>query len=66
MPWLKSSANWFPKTEEVQPDEIRVTFMGSSPLPRPGQMGTSVYVELGNELIAVDAEPMPVIIRIGT
>ncbi|HEX2491995.1 MAG TPA: hypothetical protein VHR27_21500, partial [Blastocatellia bacterium] len=30
MPWLKSSANWFPKTEEVQPDEIRVTFMGSS------------------------------------
>ena len=48
MPWLKSSANWFPKTEEVQPDEIRVTFMGSSPMPRPGQMGTSVYVELGN------------------
>ena len=48
MPWLKSSANWFPKTEEVQPDEMRVTFMGSSPLPRPGQMGTSVYVELGN------------------
>lgn len=48
MPWLKSAANWFPKTEEVQRDEIRVTFMGSSPLPRPGQMGTSVYVELGN------------------
>ena len=48
MPWLKSSANWFPKAEQVQPGEIRVTFMGSSPLPRPGQMGTSVYVELGN------------------
>ncbi|WFU36134.1 guanitoxin biosynthesis MBL fold metallo-hydrolase GntH [Bradyrhizobium brasilense] len=48
MPWLKSATNWFPNTEEVQPDEIRVTFMGSSPLPRPGQMGTSVYVELGN------------------
>ena len=48
MPWLKSAANWFPGTEEVQPSEIRVTFMGSSPLPRPGQMGTSVYVELGN------------------
>ena len=48
MPWLKSAANWFPKTEDVQPDEIRVTFMGSSPMPRPGQMGTSVYVELGN------------------
>src|SRR5262245_37745108 len=48
MPWLKSASNWFPGTEEVQPSEIRVTFMGSSPLPRPGQMGTSVYVELGN------------------
>ena len=48
MPWLKSAANWIPGTEQVQPDEIRVTFMGSSPLPRPGQMGTSVYVELGN------------------
>ena len=48
MPWLKSAANWFPGTEVVQPDEIRVTFMGSSPLPRPGQMGTSLYVELGN------------------
>jgi ribonuclease Z len=48
MPWLKSAANWFPGTEEVQPDEIRATFMGSSPLPRPGQMGTSLYVELGN------------------
>ena len=48
LPWLQSAANWFPGTEEVQPEEIRVTFMGSSPLPRPGQMGTSVYVELGN------------------
>ena len=48
MPWLKSAANWFPGTEEVQAGEIRVIFMGSSPLPRPGQMGTSVYVELGN------------------
>lgn len=48
MPWLKSAANWTPGTEEVQRDEIRVTFMGTSPLPRPGQFGTSIYVELGN------------------
>ena len=48
MPWLKSATNWTPGTEEVQAEEVRVTFMGSSPLPRPGQMGTSVYVELGN------------------
>src|SRR5262245_24781089 len=46
MPWMKSAVNWYPKTETVQPDEMRVTFMGTSPLPRPGQMGTSIYVEL--------------------
>ena len=44
MPWLKSAANWTPGSEDVQPNEIRVTFMGSSPIPRPGQMGTSVYI----------------------
>jgi ribonuclease Z len=48
MPWLKNALNWVPKTETVQPSEMRVTFMGSSPLIRPGQMGTSIYVELGN------------------
>ena len=48
MPWLKSAVNWYPNTEAVQPDEMRVTFMGTAPLIRPGQMGTSIYVELGN------------------
>lgn len=48
MPWLKSAANWFPRTETLQPDEMRVTFMGTAPLLRPGQMNTSLYVELGN------------------
>ena len=55
MPWLKSAANWFPETEEVQPDEIRVTFMGTSPMIRPGQMNTSILIELGNgELFVFD------------
>jgi len=48
MPWLKSAANWFPGTEEVQPNEMRVTFMGTAPMIRPGQMNTSLFVELGN------------------
>ncbi len=48
MPWLKSAANWFPGTEDIQPHEMRVTFMGSAPMIRPGQMNTSIYVELGN------------------
>ena len=48
MPWLKSAANWFPGTEDIQPEEMRVTFMGTSPSIRPGQMNTSIFVELGN------------------
>jgi ribonuclease BN (tRNA processing enzyme) len=47
-PWLTSAANWFPGTEDVQPHEMRITFMGTSPMIRPGQMNTSIYVELGN------------------
>ena len=42
-PWLKSAANWMPGTEEVQPVEMRITFMGSVPMLRPGQMNTSIY-----------------------
>jgi len=40
-PGLASAANWFPRTEEVGPDELRITFMGSAPFIRPGQMNTS-------------------------
>ncbi len=48
MPWLKSAANWFPNTEELQPNEMRIHFMGTAPLVRPGQMNTSIWVMLGN------------------
>jgi ribonuclease Z len=34
--------------EEVGPDEMRITFMGSAPMIRPSQMNTSIFVELGN------------------
>ena len=44
MPWLKNTVNWYPGIEAVQPNEIRVTFMGSAPLTRPGQLATSVYI----------------------
>ncbi|WP_282154342.1 guanitoxin biosynthesis MBL fold metallo-hydrolase GntH [Ruegeria atlantica] len=47
-PWLKSAANWFPRTEDVQPNEMRIIFMGSAPFIRPGQMNTAILVELGN------------------
>lgn len=48
MRWLKSAANWFPGTEDVQPEEMRITFMDSASMIRPVQMNTSIYVELGN------------------
>ena len=47
-PWLKSASNWFPNTEPVQPNEMRIHFMGTAPLIRPGQMNTSIWVMLGN------------------
>lgn len=47
-PGLMSAANWFPRTEDVGPDEMRITFMGTAPFIRPGQMNTSIFVELGN------------------
>ena len=45
---LKSAANWFPRSEDVQPDEMRIIFMGTSPSIRPGQANTSIFVQLGN------------------
>ena len=47
-PGLMSASNWFPRTETVGPDELRITFMGTAPFIRPGQMNTSVFIELGN------------------
>jgi ribonuclease Z len=47
-PGLKSASNWFPRTEQVGPDEIRIIFMGTAPFIRPGQMNTSILVQLGN------------------
>ncbi len=48
MTWMASASNWFPGTEDVQPNEMRVIFMGTSPIIRPGQMNTSILVQLGN------------------
>lgn len=47
-PWMASASNWFPRTEDVQPNEMRIIFMGSAPFIRPGQMNTSIFVQLGN------------------
>ena len=43
-----SSMQYYPGTEELLPDEMRVTFMGTSPAIREDQSGMSIFVELGN------------------
>ncbi len=39
---------YYPGTETLQSDEIRVTFMGSTYYPNQSQSGMSIFVELGN------------------
>jgi ribonuclease Z len=43
-----ASQLFFPGFEELQPDEMRVTFMGSTYYPSDTQSGMSIFVELGN------------------
>jgi ribonuclease Z len=48
-PSIKNRNNFFPQTEELGADEMRITFMGSNPWPpRLNQAGTCIMVELGN------------------
>ena len=43
-----STMLYYPGTEELADDEIRVTFMGSTYYPTQSQSGMSIFVELGN------------------
>ena len=46
---LKSNNTYFPGTEPVGKDEMRISFMGSTPFPPTrDQAGTCIMVELGN------------------
>ena len=45
---FNSTMLYYPNTEELQSDEVRVIFMGSSPYPSQSQSGVSILVELGN------------------
>jgi len=45
---FKATMLYYPGTEELQDDEIRVTFMGSTYYPNQSQSGMSIFVELGN------------------
>jgi ribonuclease BN (tRNA processing enzyme) len=48
-PSVKSRNNYFPNSEKLGPDEMRISFMGSTPFPpRRDQAGTCIMVELGN------------------
>jgi ribonuclease BN (tRNA processing enzyme) len=46
---IGSRANYFPLSETLGPDEMRISFIGSTPWPpRREQAGTCIMVELGN------------------
>lgn len=48
-PSVRSRNNYFPNSETLGPDEMRISFMGSTPFPpRRDQAGTCIMVELGN------------------
>jgi ribonuclease Z len=47
-PHFKATLLYYPGTEELQPDEMRVIFMGSTYYPSLSQSGMSILVELGN------------------
>ena len=48
-PSVKNKNNYFPQSEPLGPDEMRIIFMGSQPWPpRQTQAGTCIMVELGN------------------
>ena len=47
-PHFKATMLYYPGTEELQSDEVRVTFMGSTYYPNQSQSGMSIFVELGN------------------
>lgn len=43
-----STQQYYPGTETLEDNEMRISFMGSCPCVREDQSGMSVYVELGN------------------
>ncbi len=45
---FKAAMLYYPGTEDLQPDEVRVIFMGSTFYPNQSQSGMSIFVELGN------------------
>ncbi len=48
-PSVKNRNNYFPQSEPLGPDEMRIIFMGSNPWPpRSSQAGTCMMVELGS------------------
>ncbi len=48
-PSVRSRMNYFPGSEQLGKDEMRISFVGSCPFPpRRDQAGTCIMVELGN------------------
>ena len=49
-PSVRNANTFFPQTEDLGSDEMRISFVGSTPIPPTrGQAGTCIMVELGND-----------------
>ena len=47
--YIRNNNNYFPGTEPIGASEMRISFLGSTPIPvTRAQAGTSIMVELGN------------------
>ncbi len=46
--YFNSFQPYFPGTESLGPDEMRITFMGTTPIPTVSQASVCVLVELGS------------------
>jgi len=48
-PYIGNRNNYFPNSEQLGPDEMRISFVGSCPYPpRRNQAGTCIMLELGD------------------
>jgi hypothetical protein len=57
-PYLKSNNVYYPGQEEIGSDEMRISFIGSTPIPvTRTQAGTCIMVELGNGTVLLRLRP---------
>ena len=58
-PYIGNRNNYFPTSEQLGPDEMRISFVGSCPYPpRRSQAGTCIMLELGDGQFVHEHRPV--------